>query len=1078
MNNFKQPLGRKDVIMRKGTRIGLFSMAFCTMLNMSDARASDYGLINLKSGSAKLRVDNPRDITVRGTIKDENGEPLQGASVVVKGTTTGTMTDLKGNFTLNVPSPQSVLVISFTGLETKEITVGNQTVFNIQLQVDSETLQEVVVVGYGTQRKSDVTGAVGSVKESQLRERPAASLNQALAGRIAGVQVNSNSGRPGGQTNIRIRGFSSINTTNNPLYVIDGVILPVGSQTQNSNAIDYLNPNDIASVEVLKDASSTAIYGARGANGVILVTTKRGTAGGGKVTYDVDFSVPTIGPNRVEMLSAQEYVDIENLSYENAQTYDPAGWAEGKYIDPRIKRLSLPQLFDSNGNPLYNTDWLEESTQNKLSQNHQLGFSGGNAENTYGVFVNYREDNGLLLNSYLKRYSGRFTFDSQMKEWMKVGGSLNYTNQEENLVDIGTGGLNSVRMITESFSFLPVRYPDGTWADNQNYPGAEGGSNPVHILTDRKYILQTQNALGNVYANFDLAPGLEFRSVLGANVVTRGRNEYNGRSLYGISFDQRGSSFLDNNRENYWSFENYLTYNKRLGTDHSFTGLLGLSWQETNIFGFSASAQNFSTDYFEYNNIGSASTPNPGGSRRARFAFNSYFGRLNYSFKDKYLLTATGRMDGSSKFGENHKYAFFPSAALAWRVSQEDFLKDNRTISNLKLRTSYGITGNSEINTYASQSLLGSGYAAIINDTRVTGVGTNRLANPDLKWEKTAQYDFGVELGLFRNRITLESDIYYRKTTDMLLAAPVPTSSGYGSITRNIGSMENKGWEFGINTVNITNDNFSWNTSFNISMNRNKVLSLATPADIFGLGNPGFTNETGIIRVGEPVGSFWGLVRLGTWSEAERAEAAKFSSYRAGKTLLPGDVKYLDVNGDYAINDADRMIIGNGNPKGWGAFQNSFRYKNLDLSVELQFSYGNEVLNMSKHSGEDRVGIANSYSSVLDAWTPQNQNTPIAAIRDTRAGYVTNVDTRWLEDGSFIRGRNLLLGYTFPTAITQKLHLNRLRIYTTVQNFLLSTKFSGNDPEVTTYSNPFAQGQTFFDYPKPTTYMLGLNVGF
>ena len=1078
MNNFKQPFGRKDVIMRKGTRIGLFTMAFCSMLNMYDAGASDISHVNLKFGNSRLRVDNLRDIAIRGSVKDENGEPLQGASVVVKGTTTGTMTDGKGNFILDVPSSQSVIVISFTGLKTKEITVGNQTTFNVQLEVDSETLQEVVVVGYGTQRKSDVTGAVGSVKEAQLRERPAASLNQALAGRVAGVQVNSNSGRPGGQTNIRIRGFSSINTTNNPLYVIDGVILPVGSQTQNSNAIDYLNPNDIASVEVLKDASSTAIYGARGANGVILVTTKRGTAGGGKVTYDADLSVPTIGPNRLEMLSAQEYVDIENLAYENAQIYDPAGWAEGKYTDPRVKRLSLPLLFDASGNPLYNTDWLKESTQNKLSQNHQLGFTGGNADNTYGVFVNYRDDNGLLLNSYLKRYSGRFTFDSNIKEWMKVGGSLNYTNQEENLVDIGTGGLNSVRMITESFSFLPVRYPDGTWADNQNYPGAEGGSNPVHILTDRKYILQTQNTLGNVYANIDLAPGLEFRSVLGANIVTRGRNEYNGRSLYGIAFDQRGTAYLDNNRENYWSFENYLTYNKQLGTDHSFTGLLGLSWQETNIFGFSASAQNFSTDYFDYNNIGSASTPNPGGSRRARFAFNSYFGRVNYSFKDKYLLTATGRMDGSSKFGENHKYAFFPSAALAWRISNEDFLKDSRTISNLKLRTSYGITGNSEINTYASQSLLGSGYAAIINDTRVTGVGTNRLANPDLKWEKTAQYDLGVELGLFRNRITIESDIYYRKTTDMLLAAPVPTSSGYGSITRNIGSMENKGWEFGINTVNISNDKFSWNTSFNISMNRNKVLSLATPADIFGLGNPGFTNETGIIRVGEPVGSFWGLVRLGTWSEAERAEAAKFSSYRAGKTLLPGDIKYLDVNGDYAINDADRMIIGNGNPKGWGAFQNSFRYKNLDLSVEFQFSYGNDVLNMSKHSGEDRVGIANSYNSVLDAWTPQNQNTSIAAIRDTRAGYVTNVDTRWLEDGSFIRGRNLLLGYTFPTSITQKLHLNRLRIYTTVQNFLLSTEFSGNDPEVTTYSNPFAQGQTFFDYPKPTTYMLGLNVGF
>jgi TonB-linked SusC/RagA family outer membrane protein len=505
------------------------------------------------------------------------------------------------------------------------------------------------------------------------------------------------------------------------------------------------------------------------------------------------------------------------------------------------------------------------------------------------------------------------------------------------------------------------------------------------------------------------------------------------------------------------------------------TGLLGISWQETNIFGFATGGENFSTDYFGPNNLGAASKPIPGSSRRSSFAFNSYFGRLNYSFQDKYLLTATGRVDGSSKFGANHKYAFFPSAAFAWKASEEDFLKGSKVVSNLKLRASYGVTGNSEINTYSSLALLGTGYSAIIDNVRITGVGTNRLANPDLKWEKTAQSDLGVELGLFNNRVNIETDIYYRKTTDMLLAAPVPTSSGYTSITRNIGSMENKGLEFAITTNNITGKDFSWTTSFNISVNRNKVLSLATPADIFGVGNPSFTNETGIIRVGEAVGSFWGLNRLGTWSEAERAEAAKYT-YRGGKTLLPGDIKYQDVNGDYAINDADRMIIGNGSPKAWGSFVNTFKYKNLDLLLELQYSYGNDVLDMSTHSGEDRVGIANSYKTVLDAWTPQNQNTPIAAIRDTRAGYITNVDTRWVQDGSFIRGKNLLLGYTFPSALVQRLKLSRLRVYTSVQNFFLATKYRGNDPEVTTYGNSFSQGQTFFDYPKPTTYMLGLNI--
>jgi TonB-linked SusC/RagA family outer membrane protein len=1019
--------------------------------------------------------------TVTGKVidpKDKTG--LAGATVQIKGTTTGTVTDANGNFSIVVPTTGSTLIFSYSGLGTQEIPVGDKTAIDVELSDKTTTMQEVVIIGYGSQRKSDLTGAVGSVKASQLQERPAASLNQALAGRVAGVQVNTNSGRPGGQTSMRIRGFSSINTTNNPLYVVDGVILPVGTQTQLSNSIDFINPNDIASVEILKDASATAIYGARGANGVVLITTKRGTAGGGRITYDADFSVPTIGPKRVEMLNAQEYIAIENLAYDNIKVYDPAGWAAGNYatvVDPRVKRKSLPLLFDSNGNPLYNTDWLEESTQSKLGQNHQLGLTGGNADGTYGIFLGYRDEDGLLLNSYLKRYSGRFSFDGKIKDWLKAGGGLSYHNQEENLVEIGTGGLNSVRMITEGFPFLPVKYPDGSWAENYNYPGAEGGSNPVHIMNERKFIVNTQTTLGNVYVNINLMKDLEFRSQFGTSIVTRGVNQYNGRTLDQISRSQNGTANVSNGRETYWSSENYFTYNKRIGNAHAFTGLLGLSWQETNIFNISASSQNFSTDFFEFNNIGAGSQQNSGSSGRARFAFNSYFGRINYTFKNKYLLTVTGRADGASKFGENEKYSFFPSAAVAWRASEEEFLKGNNVISNLKIRASYGQTGNSEINTYAALSLLSSGYAAIINNTRVTGVGTNRLANPDLKWEKTAQTDVGVELGLLNNRISVEADAYYRKTTDMLLNAPVPTSSGYGSITKNIGSMENKGLEFTLNTVNISKKDFSWTTTFNISMNRNKVLALATPAPIFS-GNPNFLSNTGIIQVGKPVASFWGLVRLGVWTQAEAAEAAKFASYRGGKPILPGDLKYLDVNGDYQINDADRIIIGNGSPKGWGGFFNNFRYKNFELLIELQYSYGNDVLNQMHHSGEDRVSIANSFKTVLDAYDPAkgNANTMIATIRDTRAGYVTNVDSRWVEDGSFIRGKNLLLGYNFPTSITQKMRLSRLRLYVSVQNFFLSTKYSGNDPEVTTYGNAFAQGQTFFDYPKPTVYLFGINV--
>lgn len=1019
-------------------------------------------------------------VEVRGRVVNTEGSPLQGVSVLISGTKKGSTTNSDGRFTITVANEKVALDFSSVGFESQTVSVGNKTEINITLAVSAAGLDQVVVVGYGTRRKSDLTGAVGSVKASQLQERPASSLNQALAGRISGVQVNTNSGRPGGRTNIRVRGFSSINSSNNPLYVIDGVALPQSTQTQSSQAIDYINPNDIVSVEVLKDASSTAIYGARGANGVILVTTKRGKAGEGRITYDADYSVPFVGPNFPKVLTAKEFLAVEDLAYNNMQKFDPAGWAAGRYVtrNPALARTN-PLLFDSKGAPLYETDWLKEATQNKLGTNQQIGFSGGDEKTTYSMSLGYRNDQGLLLTSYLKRYSGRFSFDSQIKKWMKVGGTLSYTNQEENIVDQSDA---VPRQIVEDFPFLPVRYPNGTFANNRDYPNAEGSFSSVHRLLGTRYILNTQTSLGSVYTNINFAPGLEMRTVLGFNVLTQGNNESVTRTL---NIGGAGNAAARNRRENFWSLENYLTYNKRFNDIHSFTGLLGISWQETNAYSMGATVSGFSTDYFQYNNLGAGATNPQVSSNRTKFALNSYFARINYGLKDKYLFTVTARADGSSKFGENNKYSLFPSAALAWRVSEEDFLKSNTVISNLKVRTSYGLTGNSEITPYSSLSLLSSSnYPALIDEARVSGTGINRLANPDLKWEKTAQYDAGVELGLFNNRISIEGDIYYRKTTDMLLDAPVPRTSGYATIRKNIGSMENKGLELALNTVNIQAKNFSWNTTFNISMNRNKVLSLATPSDIFGIGGPNFTNPTNIIRIGQPAGSFWGLTRLGTWSEAEIQEAGKFVSYRNNLTILPGDIKYLDVNGDHIINDADRSIIGNGSPKAWGSFLNTFKYKNLDFTIELQYSYGNDILDMTSHSSEDRVSLANSYATVLDAWTPQNQNTMIAQIRDTRAGYVTNVDTRWIKDGSFIRGRNILLGYNLPLSLTRKMRLDRFRVYASAQNFfLIHHKELNGDPEATPTggyatdaNNVFSQGMFWHSYPKSTIIMLGLNI--
>lgn len=1000
------------------------------------------------------------DRTIKGNVTDEGGAGLPGVSVVLKGTQRGTSTGASGEFSLEIPDGgQPVLVFSFVGYKSQEVTVGNQSAVNVTMAPDENALEEVVVVGYGTVKKSDLTGAVGTLKAEVLQERPASSLNQGLSGRITGVNVSSNSGRPGGRANIRIRGASSISVSNNPLYVIDGVILNAVDLQNGSTPIDYLNPNDIASIEVLKDASSTAIYGARGANGVILVTTKRGTSGGGKVTYDTDFSIG-VAPRKLPVLNSREFLQVEETLYANAAKYDPVGWATGtKYTDPKLKRTN-PLLFDSNGNPLYDTDWQKEAFQKAFTQNHQLGFTGGNEKGSFGAFLNYRNEDGIIKESWQKRFSGRLVFDSQIKSWLKVGGTLGYTDQNEKQIDqLGGGGITAMRQVLEALPIIPVKYPDGRWASNRDYPGMEGGDSPLRVVNERLFYLKTQTMLGNMYANIRLADGLELRSTVGANVINQ-RNDYFAAA--GLQYiTSNGEAWVINNRYNSWQFENYLTYYKDFGKIHSINAMVGLSWQHVDRFDNQARSQNFTDTYFQYNNLAAGAIAIAPTSRAEAYGLNSYFARINYSLMNKYLVTFTGRMDGSSKFGDANRYAFFPSAAVAWRVNEEEFLKNSNSISNLKIRASYGATGNSEIPAYRALAGMASSDV-IFGGTRNIGIGVGRMSNANLQWEKTQQVDLGIELGLFQNRVSFELDLYRRKVNEMLLDAPLPSSSGYTSIYTNIGSMENKGVEFAVNSTNIKAGDFSWNTTFNISVNKNKVLALSGGSDIFS----GAT----VIRVGEPVGSFFGRVHQGIWSTSEAEEAKKYN-------MLPGDVKYADLNKDGAINDNDRAIIGKGIPDGFGTFLNTFSYKQWSLTVDLQYMYGNDVLDRSIHSAEDRQGIANSYKTVLNAWTETNQNTPIAQVRPINAYYTTNNDSHKVTDASFIRGRNLLLAYVFPTSVVSKLKLDRLRAYASIQNFFVATKYKGYDPEVSNSSSPFDQGLGLYDYPKPRVFMLGLNIG-
>jgi TonB-linked SusC/RagA family outer membrane protein len=1001
---------------------------------------------------------------ISGIVTDERGEGLPGVNVVQKGTQRGAVTDVNGAYSMNVIDDTAILVFSFVGYVSQEVPVGRGSKIDITLVSDNKSLDEVVVVGYGAVKKSDLTGAVGTIKGDVIDERPSTSLNQALGGRLAGVEVSVNSGRPGGRSNIRIRGNTSVSVANNPLYIIDGVILNVTGLANGSTPIDYIDPANIASIEVLKDASATAIYGARGANGVILVTTKGGSSNGNKASYDTYLSFGTL-QRKLDLLNAEEFLRVEDIQYVNAQKYDPVGWSQGKYTDPKLKRTN-PLLFDQNGKPLYDTDWQKEATQVAKTQSHNLSFTGGNKDGNYGIFLGYRNESGVMKESWLKRYSARLVLENKVTKWLTAGGSVSFNLQNENQIDpIGDGGIVPMRTVLQGLPIVPVKYPNGAWGSAEDYPGMEGGATYSNLVHERMYLPKTQTFLGNFFINLNLAEGLTFRSTFGANLINQEVTYYAGGNLKYVSRDQNGVASISNQKHNSWQFENQLNYIKTFSNIHSLAAMVGISWQNVDQFASTALSHGFSDDYPKFNNLGMGSNPRPSTSGASSYSLNSYFGRINYALKNRYLLTLTGRIDGSSKFGSENQLAFFPSAALGWKVTEEDFFKDNTIFSNLKLRTSFGMTGNSEIPNYQSVAGLGS-YSAILGGTRNIGIGINRMANPTLQWEKNSQIDAGLEIGVANNKIMIEADVYRRVSDNMLLGAPVPTTSGYQSVVKNVGSMKNEGLEFAINTQNLSTTNLSWTTTFNISFNRNTVLRLTGGSDIITGSN---VDGATIVREKEAVNSFFGLISLGTWGTHEEEEAQKYF-------LRPGDRKFKDVNGDGIINDLDRVIIGNGTPKSYGSFINNISYKNFDLVLDVQFTHGNSVSYMSKSTTEDRQGITNVFASVLNAWTPDNQNATIAELRPIAAGYNRSFSSNRIYDGSFLRGRNLLIGYNFPKESISKLKLSRLRLYASAQNFFLITKYPGYDPEVSTSANQFAQGMDFYSYPKPRVFTVGLNI--
>jgi TonB-linked SusC/RagA family outer membrane protein len=995
--------------------------------------------------------------TISGTVLDSSGEPIIGANVVIKGTTNGTITDFDGNFSLSVPDG-AVLQISYIGYLTKEVPVGNQSRINIQLLEDTQTLEEVVVVGYGTMRKSDVTGSIGVAKGEELTKNQNFSALDNLRGKVSGVNIFSNSSQPGAYANrVVIRGLATINASSNPLYVVDGVVM---------ENFELVNPNDIESMEVLKDASAAAIYGARGANGVILVTTKRGKKDGEgtQVSYQGSISASHIA-RKMDVLTADEWVEAFMIGLENENKWQGKNWSLN-----RADWFNDSNYFDSNGNPLYDTNWQDEATRTAISHNHQINIQQAGKTSSVGAFLNFTDQQGIVNNTYNKRINGKLTYDANPTPWLSTAVNLLVNHTWGRYTPEDGGGQEARRTMIEMVPWMPVRDQNGEYTTSASSSigdvlGFEGMSNPVMILDMQKRMRYNTQIFGNAAFTFHLAEGLDLKTQLGIDNHNKTYRGYSSIDLNNISMPN-GWAEYQNWNSLYWQEETYLTYNK-VFNDHRINAMAGLSWQERTQKWNKSRTTGFSDDFFEDNNMSVGTTPDSPESSYERWAMNSYFLRLAYTYKDRYSATITGRVDGSSKFGENNKYAVFPSAGLAWNISQEDFLADNELISNLKLHTSYGLTGNSEISIYKSLAQVSSG-TLLINGVRAPYAYVNSMANPDLKWEKTGQFDIGVELGLFQSRLNFDLAYYNKKTTDLLLDTPLPHSTGYSTVYKNIGSVRNSGLDIMINARPIQTRDFSWNSTINLNYNKNEILHLGDNDEDIEL-NSWVGGSESILRVGENMSSFYGYRRYGVYTVEDYEN---------------GDCKMNQIG--RAKRSEKKEIIGKGMPDWTGSWINTINYKNFDLTMDLQFVWGVETMQQFYHSTYDRFGITNGLSNILyDAYDGTNPNAMQQAIYLSNSGHAgqdTTVDSQWIADGSYLRCNMLQLGYTFTPNSIKSIGLAGLRLYASANNLFLITAsdFNGYDPESTSQgdSNKFGQNMTFFSYPRARTITFGVNVTF
>ncbi|WPP51895.1 SusC/RagA family TonB-linked outer membrane protein [Catalinimonas niigatensis] len=1025
-------------------------MALCLFFLFSWKESSAYNLSPEKS-----KANDAIDITGKVT-SEEDGEALPGVNILVKGTTIGTVTDVDGNYRINVPDNNAMLVFTSIGFVSEEIAVNNRTEINVQMLPDIKSLSEVVVVGYGTQKKSDLTGAVTSLRSEDFNQGVVTSVDQMIAGKAAGVQVVQNSAEPGGGISINIRGSGSINAGNSPLYVIDGLpidnsaaVAGVGERFTTSrttrNPLAALNPADIESIEILKDASATAIYGARGANGVILITTKNGTAGRFKVNYNGYYGAQNIA-NKIQLLNPEQYRDVMN------DIIDEGGGTPDQLVTDI-----------QNGG----TDWQDEIYRSSAPvQDHNLSFSGGNEDTQYLLSLNYFSQDGVVKSSSFERYGARLNLRHSEGERFNVGVNLNTNYIRDDFVPFGYALNEHSGAIYAAYNYDPtlsVRDSEGNYTQSRQI----NVDNPLALVYGKDAISNTYRTFGNVYGEYFILPELSAKINIGGDISNQQRNVYIDRStIDGFAAGGIGT-ILSGKKANYL-IEGTLSYNKTIN-NHSISGVLGVTTQKFTTERFSAESRSFPSDATQTYNL-ELGDPNLDvvTSGKADNRLLSYLGRINYVFQDKYLFTASFRADGSSRFGANNKFGYFPSLALGWKLHEEGFFGSlEEHISTLKVRASWGQTGNQEIGNYQSITTFGTGPLAVFNDTQVATTDPARIANPDLKWETTEQLNVGLDFGILEDRISGGVEWFQKHTYDMLLALPIPRSTGYSSRMTNIGEMKNSGFEFSLTSNNL-NGPLSWVSNVALTTVNNEVMDLGGIEQII-TGSAGQTSQIGIIEEGQPVYSFYGYQVDGIWQTGDDFDVTM-------DNVLPGDIKYRDINGDGTVNADDRVILGNSIPDLIWSFGNTFSYKGLELYVFFEGVEGVQMLNQNLVETYFPTGLRrNRYAEpLLNRWTPENpSNVYPSFVRPTAQGE-KRVNSTTVEDASYLRLNTVKLSYQLPINTD---FISGASVYVTGQNLFTLTDYSGVDPAVNGNGNANFRID-WNPYPLARTYIVGVNLNF